>query len=81
MTLIYWAYDKKLYLFYKYSRKGTLYLKHKAYYSSYSNSTTMSGGIGSGGLKSVDVSVGGGNSNYTQEGISYQNGIMKLTIM
>ncbi len=28
MTLIYWVYDEKLYLFYCICRKGTLYLKH-----------------------------------------------------
>ena len=45
------------------------------YYSSSSSNTTVSGGMGSGGLNSVNVSVSGGNSNYTQEGTSYQNGI------
>ena len=45
------------------------------YYSSSSNNTTVSGGMGSGGWNSVNVSVSGGNSNYTQEGTSYQNGI------
>ncbi|MCP1226225.1 hemagglutinin repeat-containing protein [Sebaldella sp. S0638] len=45
------------------------------YYSSSSSNTTVSGGMGSGGLNSVNLSVAGGNSNYTQEGTSYQNGI------
>ncbi|MBP9479660.1 MAG: hemagglutinin repeat-containing protein, partial [Sebaldella sp.] len=45
------------------------------YYSSSSSNTTVSGGMGSGGWNSVNLSVSGGNSNYTQEGTSYQNGI------